>query len=59
MCLVHYHSERFDTKRRVVVIAFKFTLDYQERLNMNGKHQLLVFADDINVLGDNIHTIKT
>jgi hypothetical protein len=27
-------------------------------LKLNGKHQLLVYADDINILGGSIHTKK-
>jgi hypothetical protein len=27
-------------------------------LKLNGKHQLLAYADDVNLLGDSIDTIK-
>jgi hypothetical protein len=30
----------------------------QVGLKVNGTRQLLVFADDLNPLGDNIHTTK-
>jgi hypothetical protein len=30
----------------------------QVRLKLNGTHQLLAYADDVNLLGDNIDTLK-
>jgi hypothetical protein len=42
-------------------LLFKFTLEYaitkvkenQVGLKLNGTHQLLAYADDVNLLGDN------
>jgi len=30
----------------------------QDSLKLNGTHQLLVYADDVNILGGRLHTIK-
>jgi hypothetical protein len=40
-------------------LLFNFTLNYAFRgLKLNGTPQLLVYADAMDILGDNIDTIK-
>jgi len=47
-------------------LRFNFALEYaigriqvnQDGLKLNGTHQVLAYADDVNILGGGIHTLK-
>ena len=47
-------------------LLFNFALQYairrvqvnQDGLKLNGTHQLLAYADDVNILGASVHTVK-
>ena len=47
-------------------LLFNFVLEYtirtvqvnQNGLKLNGTHQLLVYADNVNILGGSVHTLK-
>ena len=48
-------------------LLFNFVLEYaikrvqvnQDGLTLNGTHQLLAYADDVNILGGSVHTVKS
>ena len=47
-------------------LLFNFALEYaikrvqvnQDGLKLNGTHQILAYADDVNILGGSVHTVK-
>ena len=48
------------------LLPFTFTLDYairrvqinQDGLKLNGAHRILVYANDVNILGGSVHTVE-
>jgi hypothetical protein len=58
----HATLKRFNNRS----VLFNFALEYSIRkvkenqagLKLNGTHQLLAYADDVDLLGDNIDTIN-
>jgi len=67
-----YLSDRFAIKNGLkqgdvlTPLLFNFDLECaisrvqvsQEGLKLNGTYQLLVYADDVNILGASVHTVK-
>ena len=65
-------SDRFPIKSglkqgdALLSMLFKFALEYairrvqvnQDGLKLNGTHQLLAYADDVNILEGSIHSLK-
>jgi hypothetical protein len=61
-------SNRNGLKQRdaLLPLLFNFALEYvikrvpvnQDGLKLNGMHQLLAYADDVNILGGSVHTVK-
>ena len=60
------NSWRFKIRRCTITFTFNSALEYAIRrfqeirigLELNGKHQLLVYADDINMLRENLQTVR-
>jgi len=54
------------TQDALLSLLFNFVIEYaiirvqvkQDRLKLNGTHQLLIYADNVNILSGSVHTIN-
>jgi len=54
------------TQDALLPLLFNFVIEYairrvkvkQDGLKLNGTHQLLAYADDVNIFGGSVHTVK-
>ena len=57
-----FHSGRILTQFVICNFALKYAIRRvrvnQDGLKLNGTHQLLAYADDVNILGGSVHTVK-
>jgi len=52
-------NEWFDTRFSIAISSqLCFRIRIQDDLKVNGTYQLLVYADDLNILGGSVYTIK-
>jgi hypothetical protein len=53
-------------RNALLTLLFNFALEYaikrvkvnQDSLKLNGTHQLLAYADDVNILEGSVHTVR-